>query len=183
MLAIRRRRCRDAYEGVDVDDGVGAGNTERRDNACYGPLVELDGSSSSLSSTIDREDEVNRSSVQRVAYFCVVDNWLIWEERGGVCWLLRVRHTNIVDGEVSLVSELYRSPDGFEGWSAPWRHGVYVECSSFVDVLRARYRTYSTIRVRPSGFTEFPGRGCLFSFPMLPGHATVAKAAKVTLFC
>jgi hypothetical protein len=86
----------------------------------------------------------------------VVDNRLIWEERGGDGWLLALRRKNVLDGEVSLISELYRSLDGFwgvvgslEAWG--------VVCSSFVDVLRDKCRTYSAIRARPSGFTKFPG--------------------------
>jgi hypothetical protein len=100
---------------------------------------------------------VRRSSdIQRVECLRVVDNRLIWEERGGDCWLLGVRRTNVLDGEVSLISELYRSLDGFwgvvgslEAWS--------VVGSSFVDVLSGRCRTYSAIRARPSGFAKFPG--------------------------
>lgn len=45
----------------------------------------------------------------------MVDNRLIWEVRGGDGWLLALRRKNVLDGEVSLISELYRSLDGFWG--------------------------------------------------------------------
>ena len=41
----------------------------------------------------------------------MVDN----RERGGDCWVLGVHRMNVFDGEVSLISELYRSLDGFWG--------------------------------------------------------------------
>ena len=63
---------------------------------------------------------------------------------------------NVLDGEVSLIIELYRSLDGFWGVVGSLEAWV-VECSSFVDALRGRYPTYSAIRARPSGFTKFPG--------------------------
>jgi hypothetical protein len=63
-----------------------------------------------------------------------VDNRLAWEERGGDCWLLRVRRTNVLDGEVSLISELYRSLDGF--WGVVGSLEVYgVVWSSLFEVL------------------------------------------------
>lgn len=81
-----------------------------------GSLPGFNRSSSSLSSTIDREDVERRSSdIQRVECFLEVDNRLAWEARGGEYWLLRVCRTNVFDGDVSLISELYRSLDGFWG--------------------------------------------------------------------
>lgn len=44
-----------------------------------------------------------------------MDNRLTWEERGGELLLSSVRRINVLDGEVSLISELYRSLDGFWG--------------------------------------------------------------------
>lgn len=64
------------------------------------------------------------SDIQRVECFRAVDNRLTCEERGGDGWLLRVRRTNVLDGEVSLISELYRSLDGF--WGVVGSLEVYV---------------------------------------------------------
>jgi hypothetical protein len=78
---------------------------------------------------------VRRSSdIQRVWCFRAVDNRLTCDERGGDCWLLRVRLTKVLDGEVSLISELYRSLDGF--WGVVGSMEAWgVVCSSFFDVL------------------------------------------------
>jgi len=64
---------------------------------------------------------------------------------------------NVFDGEVSLISELYRSLDGFWGVVGSFEAWGVV-CSSFVDMLRGRCRTYSAIGARPSGFAKFPGK-------------------------
>lgn len=74
---------------------------------------------------------------------------------------------NVFDGDVSLISELYRSLDGF------W--GVVGSLEALPSELARRDSRNSL------------GKGCLFFFPLLPGlrrkDATVAKAVEVTLLC
>jgi hypothetical protein len=45
----------------------------------------------------------------------MVDIWLAWEERWEKSGFCRVRRTDVLDGDISLTSELYRSRGNFWG--------------------------------------------------------------------
>ena len=45
----------------------------------------------------------------------MVETWLAWEERWEEFGFCRVRRTDVLDGEVSLASELYLSRGNFWG--------------------------------------------------------------------
>jgi hypothetical protein len=90
---------------------------------------------------------------------------------------------NVLEGEVSLISELYRSLDGFWGVD-----GSFEACD--VVMLIFSWESMNVQLTLPSELARLESRnslgsGCLFFFPLLPGlrrnDATVAKAAEVTL--
>ena len=64
---------------------------------------------------------------------------------------------NVLDGEVSLISELYRSLDGFWGVD-----GSLEACNMVMLVFSwqsyARCATYPAIRARPSRIAKLPGK-------------------------
>jgi len=121
-------------------------------------LPELNGSSSSLSSTIGREEADRKSSdIQRDGCLLELDNRLAWEARGGEYWLFRACRMNVLEGEVSLISELYRSLDGFWGVD-----GSFEACDVVMLIFSWQSydgcATYPAIRARPSGIAKLPGK-------------------------